>query len=214
MRAVAATGGFTNIVVIVVCVIVHLTVGYAPIWMKYYIPMGALIAAYMYPLGMIVGYLWPRVVAPRISGAGFAGILLFSICIYLSMKSGVKINIGKIKLYSIDDMKSLLLCDIYILSSFLAIAKISTILVRVKLLEICGKFSLVIYIMHSIIFQFLLVFLREFNFVIKDWVLAIVVLFMTVLISIVAALIIRKVDLLNSWLTPRDAAHWPPTSST
>ncbi len=208
IRAIAATGTFVKTTVMIICLVLHLIAGAVPEWAKYYIPMGVLIAAYMYPIGWALGYAWPRFIAPNIYKTGIVGIVVLAVCAYISNKLETGINLGKIKLYSINSMADMLLYDIYILSAFVAIASMSILVARVKILSILGKYSLVIYLVHSLVFRFLLVVVQEAKFDADHWAIAIAILFVTLLMSLSVALVIHK-SRFRAWLTPRNAEHWP-----
>lgn len=211
IRAAATSGKWIRLSLLAACLVIHLSAGAAPEWAKFYIPFGLLVVGFVFPLGALLEALWTRHIGTNILRAGIIGTLVLTVCIYLSVILNTGINLGKVRLYAWENIALVILHDALILSAFVVAAWISVPLSRIKLLAVFGRYSLVIYLSHSLIYQLIVLVSRKADIAVDNWPAAIAVLITTLFLALASALIIHRTALLRVWLTPRDAAQWPLT---
>jgi peptidoglycan/LPS O-acetylase OafA/YrhL len=132
-------------------------------------------------------------------------LLLFVIAQFLFYQRGLKVSIGRLIIYGYRDVSNMLLHDVLILSGFFIILLVCRMMRPIKVLEVMGRFSLQIYLLHSLVFQTLaMVITKLFDVNRLDMRLIVVTTFvMTIIISYHLSVIITRMRLLNNVIFPR-----------
>jgi hypothetical protein len=214
IRSVYAKGGArVSKAVFLLALLVHLFVGVLSREVKNLIPYGLHIALFVFPLGLLVSALW------RVAHEHFAGrtkwILsaLFAGCMVTSVKLGTSVAVaGGLRVYSLSDPFKLFFHDLYILAAFFSIVLFSTELSRVPMLRKFGEKSLGIFLVHSLVWQFLLktFWWRVEGATPAGRLVSIILSWLAVLV--ISWSLIRLFDFypaLKRWIFPRDSGEWP-----
>lgn len=209
IRAIASTSIRLERIVLVFCVIAHLIVGAAPEVMKSYVPMGLMIAAFMYPLGVLFEALWASYRHLSTCQALVLSFLISLACIYASYTFETHINLGAISLYSIARPIELALHDAYMIFVFLTMLALCEFAARLRFLSFIGQHSLVIYLSHSVYFHGLLTILNKIGLETDGWINGIAIFIVTLIMSLVTAIIIEKNSTIRSLLMPKTLNQWP-----
>lgn len=199
--------------VLVALIAVHGAVGALPMGAKRYLPFGLGIVAFVFPLALLVEWLWRRLRHAR-GLAATLGLGVFATSLALFVAMGGESRIGSLTLYTWAAPGLLLLASVIPVAAFLGFAAASGVLARIPWLPELGRLSLVIYLSHSLLF-------RAFERALPGgWLprgaaagrlaagLALFVL--TLGAAWLLARTIEGTPRLRRWITPRGAGDWPP----
>jgi fucose 4-O-acetylase-like acetyltransferase len=194
---------------------VHGVVGALPVPVKRYVPFGLGIVAFTFPMALVVEWLWHRARRARALGAAFGlGAFVCGLAIFLAL-DGVS-RIGSLTLYSWAEPGMLFLSSAIPVAAFIGFAASSATLARIPLLVVFGRFSLLIYLSHSLLF-------RAFERLVPNaWIprgpaagglaVGFVLFLLTLGAAWLLARTVERVPWLRRWLTPRGVGDWPPTA--
>lgn len=194
---------------------VHLLLGLLPQGWLRWIPWGWPLAAFLFPLALLVSAVWGRGV--NRDGWFVLFALVFAGCMWLGLVLPSSAGLaGDPRVYAIDQPLRLLLHDLYLLSAFLTLLLLCWRLPAVlcKALAYVGERSLFVFLAHSFVFRALVML----GFV--DWLdssVAWPVLSVAVSVGLTLAVTLAGYGLLRTlpWLYdvvfPRDYACWRKT---
>lgn len=211
LRSLAARGVWQA--VLIVALVAHLLVGALPEPVHVWTPFGLWIALFTYPLGGLVAWAWPRFVAPRLLVWGLGAGLVWGVTLAYIYRTRSVFNIGELALPSIENGFALVLHDVSAVAAFITLSALcGTALGRSRLLAGLGRASLLIFLIHSFVFQALGRVIGAFVPVKGiGWGLALVIA--TTAVSYGIALLFSRNAAVERWVTPRSAADWPPTAA-
>jgi len=141
-----------RLIMIAVAVAVHMTVGgFSPL-IKQSVPQGLLIALYVLPLGFILQAIMPWVTASR------HRLLMFGACVALlfaswTVEHAYDIEVATLDLPTLSNPLFTLATDASDLSFLVAAAIIAPLLARSSALRLLGRYSLVIYLVHPLLYK-------------------------------------------------------------
>lgn len=204
----ASTSNKSATIFSLLAVAVHLIVGASPKSVKDFVPMGVLIALYIYPLALFASKLWEWSAGVNRHTLAMAAFLLTGSLIWLFQAHGGAVNLAVLQVYSIGDPAMLALQDAIPPLAFVFILAIAPALGRSSLLVYLGKNSLAIFLLHSLAFQALLIVFRRIGIVEGEgwgalWP-GMLLLFMTIGSACVAAEIL-KTSGLSDLIFPRSS---------
>ena len=201
-----------RVVVFVSLLALHGFVGMLPDEIRNLIPLNLPIVVYVFPLGLIASELWHRRYAGHLqqtatlTGALAIGTMLMFLAV------GGRVNLASLNVYSLATPLMLLLADTVSVTAFLAIAASSPALSRSRVLCWLGRSSLIVYLIHALVFQALL------RITPAGWVVdagsassiatGIVLFIFTLFISGILAEVPRRVAPMRRVLLPRTWAEW------
>lgn len=203
-------GKFGATTAILLAVFIHITAGALPSFVKDHTPLGLLIALYIYPLAIIASELWKRSAEYR--GTPIAGLtLLLTVGLMATAQEfGSSVNLAILQVYAISDIGLALLHDAIPISAFLFVLSISRLLSHSSVLVHIGNNSLAIFLLHSLVFQMLLMMSRKLGITVEDgWggiLIGVLLLVFTVGISFALAVILRSTGI-HSILFPKGGQH-------
>ncbi len=212
LRSAARTGRAASIGVLVLALAVHLSVGSWPEVLRVWVPFGLPIALFIFPLGVLLAWGWPRYVAPHLRAWGVGAALVWMAASVYIYHVRSPFNIGELSLFGLDRPGRLLLHDVNMLAAFVALAALcTTALGRVEWLASLGRASLIVYLLHSFVFQALL---RGTTALGAELGLGVGLLLFSITVAVSYALAhwLLGLPVFARWVTPRAAADWPPTA--
>lgn len=141
-----------RIAIIVFSVCVHVLVGFAPVSLKSGIPQGLLIALYIFPLGVAARYCIPKLMDGR------PILLAVSILAALALagwaiERGREIEIALLLVPTLMQPVYVILNDFGDLAIFAVLIMCSPVLIRIPGLQILGRYSLLVYLIHPIFYK-------------------------------------------------------------
>lgn len=181
--------------------------GGMPQWVKIYQPLGILIALAVMPMALATRWFCIHSVFRSPRRAILPSALVFSAMVYLAWSAESHVNLAALKHPTIADPFLLLLHLVLPIAAFVLAWSTFQTLPRFHLLEICGRHSLIIYLSHSLVFQFLLMVLDKLG--LADYPahaslsLASATYVATVTFSLMVSWAISVVPLASRWITPR-----------
>lgn len=206
----ARVGGST--IVLLLATAVHLGAGMLPRAVGGLIPFGLLIALFIFPLGQFISWAWPHYVAPWLARWGIIAGIMWAATLFYIFTARSSFNIGELTLYSVAQPLLLVLHDISALSAFVTLAALCTTWVgRIPLLVSLGRASLIIYLIHSLIFQGLMIVAGRLG-ASSGLLMGLVLFGITLALSYAAALLLTRSHAFQRWVTPRGTGEWPPTA--
>ncbi len=207
----ARSGGATALLLL--ALVAHVGIGALPEAVLMLVPFGLLIALFAFPLGQLITWMWPRYIAPRLLGWGAAAGLVWMATLVYIYSTRSAFNIGELSVYSLAQPFHLVLHDVSALSAFVALAALcATPIGRIPFLAALGRASLLIYLIHSFIFQALLLLVPRLGMP-ANLMMGLVLLVITLILSYGVAHVLATSRVFQRWVTPRYAAEWPPTAN-
>ena len=208
-----------RIAILLFAVCVHLLVGFAPVSLKSSIPQGLLIALYMFPLGVAARYCIPKLMDSR------PVLLMVTILAALALagwafERGHEIEIAILVVPTLMQPAFVILNDFgdLIILAILIIA--SPVLIRIPGLQLLGRYSLLVYLIHPIfykaIFLLLLPHYRVTELTTSGDVMrysagAVISVVSATGCALLAAVIIHRTRL-RALVTPRNFYDWLPVT--
>ena len=193
-------------VLLVVFCVLHGFIGLFPQVLKVYAPLGVLIVIFVYPVGILCRLFWVRLSQAallRLGVISFIG-LLFSLLVADRLR--IWINLAELRVYAVDNILMLLLQDLISLFAFFAFLGLSSIYSRFDFLVFLGRNSLLIYLVHSLYFQFVI---RALSGLRLDSIsIGVVSLVVTVLLSMLSAHVLNSSKRLKGLLFPKNFVEW------
>jgi fucose 4-O-acetylase-like acetyltransferase len=181
---------------------------------KFYDFMGFLIAIYILPLGMLIDKLHPNVSkANPVARAGIMVIFLGSIVFLWIGRFGL-VNLGPLKLYGYADLTKMLFFDMIPVVAFFSVLIISPYLLKIRLFAELGRYSLIIYLSHQLIFRFLEKAIEYLSTHIfsshpQKLFMGILSFLITLAAAYLVSLITANLRVLRVTVFPRNAHEWP-----
>lgn len=206
----ARAGG--GVSVLILAIAAHLGIGLLPEAVRVLTPFGLLIALFVFPLGQFIVWAWPKYVAPWLLRWGLiAGITWIATLVYIFWARSA-FNVGELTLYSVLHPLHLFLHDASALAAFVALTALcATPIGRLPFLAAMGRASLLIYLIHSFVFQALLLVTPRLG-VPLNLVIGLMLFALTLVLSYGVAHLLMKSRVFQRWVTPRYATEWPPTA--
>lgn len=197
-----------------VCIVLllscHVAITAFPGGLLKYVPFGFLIVLWVFPLGLLIRW---AVSDSNIFRARFL-ILAAFICSYVYLVLiGKNLEIMTLDLKPIADPSLFFLQDLNAISGVLVLMWLSTKLSKWRFLNLCGKHSLMVYLLHPLVF---LLGIKMFGLSISNLgngqLLAAAALSvgLTALVTLGIALGIARIAIVRAWLTPKGWADWGP----
>lgn len=146
--------GRANVAAFVGFLMLHGFIGGTPEEFKAFVPFGIHIVIYIWPLAMMAGWLANRAVLSKKIACTALAILLFTFTAIIIMKTNV--NLAVLKLFYYKNILLMLIHDTNAVAAFVTIVSFSAYIPLSKIWRALGKYSLEIYLFHSLIYQALL----------------------------------------------------------
>jgi len=174
-----------------------------------YMPFGFPIVLYIFPLGLIGVILaricfnsdWQKLV--------FIGLL---VCLWLlengSLDMGYRMNLSMGVKHGLHVPAPFILLKALVVVGFLCCLMASRYLAGLKFLRVLGKYSLLVYLSHSLIYQTLLLLANWAGFDPFNFVAGVLSLMLTLGLAIALSALVQRVELLRNLVTPRDYASF------
>ena len=175
-----------------------------------YTPFGLLIVMWVFPLGLLMRW--------AITNGWVFRLRYLILVVFLASYSylvaiGLNVEIMTLELRSISEPLLFLLQDITAVSGVLMVMWIATKLDKLSMLNLCGKHSLMVYLLHPLVFFLGYKLSGVSNLHLESYpLLAVGVLsvVLTVSISLLLAIGIARIPIARAWLTPKDWKDWGP----
>ena len=209
-----------KVVLLIVAIVAHLTVGASSLALRETVPQGLLIALYILPFGIAVRYAIPWILA-RPAQALIAVVCLVVLTATWVFELGSEIEIATLELPTFSQPLWVFTSDLGNLTALVVLLICSPLLNYVPGLKLLGQYSLLVYLFHPIlykpIFDLLLRYCRVGELTTPVgaaiyWTGAVVSIVLAASLSICGAMIIRKSPWLRATVTPRTLKDWPPSA--
>jgi fucose 4-O-acetylase-like acetyltransferase len=200
-----------RVVVGLLLVVGHASLGIWPAWAREAVPMGFAAAVYVVPLGWTAAWVWKLAqnARPQLAVATAVGGLLCGVIAFRLHNS--VINIGSLDVFGWNRPERLMLHDAYVLTTFLAAIAAGPWLARLWIVVQIGRHSLAVYLTHLFVIQIYALISRRFGFHVLGTLAEVAA---SVVFTIAGSLLAAQVcewHRLRVWIMPRGAAEWPPT---
>lgn len=193
-----------------VTVLGHVCITAFPEILLRYVPFGLLIVVWVFPLGLLMRWAVHR---PAIFHGRYV-ILGTFLCSYgYLVFLSLNVEIMTLQLYSLAEPLLFLAQD---LSAFCGVLVAMWIAIRIgslRIINLCGKHSLMVYLLHPLVFFLGYKVLGAAKLNLEFYPLLVAALFsvaLTALISVALASAIAHTSLTRTWLTPKDWNDWGP----
>ncbi len=138
---------------------------------------------------------------------------ILSFCVVVSLQWRTNVGLaGDPQVYSIMRPLHLIFHDIFLVSAFFALLGLA-LLLQNTCFAFLGRFSLVIYLFHSFVWQGLIRFrVIDYFFVhgLQADVIIVISFLLTMLLSLAGGIVLRQCSVLQSFVFPRQWDDWPP----
>lgn len=195
-----------RVLIFLFCV-AHLFVGMFAHQVKDYLPLGLLPAVFVVPLAYFGVWLHRSVFARMAPSAALlvaAGIA--AAVKYAQVQAGLQVEIGFAEVADIRDPYALLLNDLEAVSGVMVMFQLARFRLG-SFLELCGKYSLQVYLFHAFVALFVYKVLQRLT---PDWpvgLLFAVSMLVTVLLTAALARLLAEQPLVRRFLFPRSPAE-------
>jgi len=191
-------------------IILHGAIGALPLSLKNYIPFGLLIVAYVWPLALLSEFIIKA--SSTNKWVTWFALVVFIITSAAILFSDTSVNLAILKLYSYKEFHLLALHDANAISAFVSLVGLSRGFPLSTIWKALGKYSLEIYLFHSLIYQAIL---RLYQFGQVKGIVAsgpplvagLIVLLITCAISYIIAIIGRRMAFWRI-IFPRSLRDW------
>jgi fucose 4-O-acetylase-like acetyltransferase len=208
----ATSSRLSKSIMLIISILGHIFVGLIPQDVKAFIPFSLHIAFFVFPIGILINALWEKFWRNHVALFSLSATLTWIGCIIIGIRwpsySGIA---GGLNVYSIINPLRLLFHDVYAASAFLSILSLSILLGKTGLLPLIGRYSLTIYLSHTLVWYALLQFhLPDFlapirSYAVQTGIALLIVLTICTIISVGIA----KAPGLSKMIFPRCIAEWP-----
>ena len=201
---------------------VHLGIGAVPINLRFLVPQGVLIALYILPMGLALRAAIPWLRDRRRPGwalVPLAGLILL-LCWW--RERGTEIEVATLVMPTLVQMLDVLANDASDLCFLFVLISLAPMLARMRPLVLLGQYSLVVYLVHPILYKPILAVLLHVSQVevltqpwgmLRYWAGAAASVLCAGAISLGVAMAIQASFRLRTLLTPRDFAGWLPVAA-
>jgi len=201
-----------RILLVLLTIVLHGFIGVLPVIWKKYLPFGLPIVLFIFPIGLLVAYLWKIIKNWQSCFIARSSFFLALILIVFCRSRETTFNLGTLYIYGWQDWLWLLIHDLLPIVCMIALLLNADLISKIPYIDRIGKQSLVIFLVHSMFFQLYLRIAHYFGLYIEeskpDYWLIIVTLLPTVVTSYIVAWLISRSSLLANLMTPRSAAKW------
>ena len=209
--AYGARKGVSRYVLLSVFILCHFFVGGLPVILKRYIPFGLHIACYCVVPGLLAKLAMARLANVKNIHVLIVGSAVTLLLFRLQTAFGTEMDLGNLYLYTILQPAKLLLHDALALSAFLTLVAMAGLRVLAPCFERIGKHSLLIYLVHSFVFQSFTRWIAV-HLNIGDVPLFLLSLAYTVAVSAVVASLLSRCPFTKGLVTPRCWSEWLPVA--
>lgn len=192
-------------------VFVHPLIGELPESVKRFTPFGVLIVLYVYPLGVLAGSVWKKFERRR-ARVAIVSLVIATVCAAWILGTRSVVNLAVLELYGIQEPVGMLVHDVFALVVFIGALAIGNILASSSILVLLGKYSMFVYLSHSLIFQAITRLACQTSYCItssgNDLFAGVLVLILTLAVAAVCAVLVARNAKLQSMLFPRSLSDW------
>ena len=177
-----------------------------------YIPFGLLIVMWAFPLGLLMRWVVTNNTVFRLRYLILA-VFIGSYSLLVAMRLNLEIMV--LDLRPVSEPLLFLLQDVNAISGVLAVMLLATHLNKLSILNLCGKHSLMVYLLHPLIFFLGYKLAGGSNLHLDVYALlaaGVISVVLTVLIALGLAMAIARIPIARAWLTPKDWKDWGPVS--
>ncbi len=197
---------------IIVSFLFHMLIGLVPKEILIYFPLGLAPALFVFLLGIMVEN-FLRIIFLNTRISMIISFLVWVFFYFYAYRELPGINLGIMKVPDISKIKSLIIYDGIIISSFVFIVSISSILSRCSWLTFIGKRSMNIYLLHSMVFYFLYFLLAKGasfmgNVYLNSYLTFLMTFIFTILITLKITLLLDRYDIIKRILFPKDISDF------
>ncbi|MCA1245491.1 acyltransferase [Massilia sp. MS-15] len=187
--------------------IAHVFVGTYAASIRDYVPLGLLPALYVLPLAYLGVFVHRKVYARFPAFASFlAALAIFCLVKYLQMRAGLRTEVGFAEVADYRRPAALLLNDLEAVCGVLMLFQLARLPLG-RLLELCGRYSLQIYLFHAFIALAIYTMLVRYA---GHWTpasLFALSLLATVVLTVLLAHVLSRMPLAMRFLFPRSPAE-------
>lgn len=193
-----------NKVIYITLFLLHGLVGLSPLWLKTYAPFGILIVLNVMVLAFIARDILNHPKVKLTLPVGFILLGLWLALAYVAYILKGYTTLADIDVYAWDKPVMLVLYDLLALLGFFMVFALSPLLAKIPGMVFCGKESLLIYLVHGLVFFFVRKIVEKVG---MDGFAALGISFaLTIAGCVVIVFCFRLVPLVNQLVFPRD---WP-----
>lgn len=193
-----------------VMVLCHASITAFPAVFLTYVPFGLLIVVWVFPLGLLLRWVVTNTTALRLRYLILA-VFLGSYSYLMAIRLNLEIMV--LDLRSASEPLLFLLQDVNAVSGVLVAIWLATKLNKLGILNLCGKHSLMIYLLHPLIFFLGYKLAGGSNLHLKSYALmaaGVGSVVLTISIALALAIAIARIPIARVWLTPKDWKSWGP----
>lgn len=175
-----------------------------------YVPFGLLIVVWVFPLGLLLRRVMTNTTALRMR-YWILAVFLGSYSYLMAIRLNLEIMV--LDLRSITEPLLFLLQDVNALSGVLVAIWLAAKLKNLRILKLCGQHSLMIYLLHPLIFFLGYKLAGGANLHLESPALlaaGIGSVVLTISIALALAIAITRIPIARAWLTPKDWTNWGP----
>lgn len=147
----AQASGLANATVLVGLLVLHVLIGTTSKELKTFVPFGLLIVAYVWPLAMLAGWIANSAIARQQLAWMALAVFISTSVIIVILETYV--NLATLTLFTYKQLPLMLLHDANAVAAFVALVGLSRLFALGGLWRALGKYSLEIYLFHSLIYQ-------------------------------------------------------------
>lgn len=192
-------------------VFIHPLVGELPESVKRFTPFGVWIVLYVYPLGVLASAIWKKVESRRAEVA-IVSFVIATVCAVWILRTHSVVNLAVLELYGFQEPVSMLVHDVFALVVFIGALAIGNLLASSSILVLLGKYSMFVYLSHSLIFQAITRLACQTSYCMtsasNDLLAGVLVLVLTLAVAAVCAVLVARKARLQSMLFPRSLSDW------
>jgi hypothetical protein len=202
--------------VLVLAIVAHFYVGATAVSLKTAVPQGMLVALYIFPLGLLVRYAMPGLLARR-RKAWVAAAAAIALLASWKFQTGREVEIATLQLPTLLEPLWVIATDVSDLSFLILLLICAPLLTRLPGIALLGRYSLLIYLFHPILYKPILDVLLRYATVsdltttagtARYWVTASASLLLVAMASLTGAATVQTVPTLRSLIIPRGFRDW------
>lgn len=207
-----ACGNMHRTVLLFSLIILHPFISLMPQAAKYYFPFGIHLTAFVFPLGVFIGFLWIRCLARTRRLIGVVALVGLIISIVVMICVGSNVTLYRLDVYSYKNPGLLILHDLIAVLACFAILGLTFLFVKLPIISFIGKRSMGIFVSHQIFMHGLLLISRKVGFHVEapiaQFTFGFAIAGLATVLSLILSDFIYSNTLLQRMIFPKSSSDW------